>query len=225
MHECLQSTDRINVVVADKQALPQWVSLGEALAQARTGMAIWHWASNGNVQRPDVVLAAAGDHPTLETLAAAGLLRQFLPDLNLRYVNVGELNVLGDRSQYPHAPDDATFQEVFTEDRPVIFSFHGYPATVKLLLFDRPGAARVQIAGYTESGTTTTPFDMQVRNETSRYHLAMRVASAARGNPSVERNRDTLITYCLSKLDEHHAYIREHGVDLPEVTGWSWHHS
>jgi xylulose-5-phosphate/fructose-6-phosphate phosphoketolase len=83
----------------------------------------------------------------------------------------------------------------------------------------------VQIAGYTESGTTTTPFDMQVRNETSRYHLAMRVASAARGNPSVERNRDTLITYCLSKLDEHHAYIREHGVDLPEVTGWSWHHS
>jgi len=220
---CLTSKDKINLVIASKQPMPQWLSVDEAIDHCSKGATIWRWASSNNGERPDVVLAAAGVYPTNEVMAAAALLRVELPALRLRVVNVTDLLILEPESFHPHGLTQGTFDELFTADRPVIFNFHGYPAAVKQLLFDRPALGRFQVNGYIEEGTTTTPFDLFVQNRASRYHVVMQAArAAAKFNPQVAEQVEAVVSRYERKLAEHQAYIREHGVDPPEIADWKW---
>lgn len=220
LDHALRSTNRVNAIVADKRPIRQWLTLAEAVAQCRVGAGVWEFASDDN---PDVVLAAAGDYQTQESLAAIQLLKNLIHDIRVRFVNVSELNVLGVRDFYPNGLDDATFDALFPAGRKVVFSFHGYPGAVKQLLFDRPDSERFRVYGYIEKGTTTTPFDMLVRNNVSRYHLAIRaVTHAARVNPRVAEKEDLLVTTLQRMILEHRAYILEHGADPPEVSEWKW---
>jgi xylulose-5-phosphate/fructose-6-phosphate phosphoketolase len=220
---CLTSKDKINLVIASKQPMPQWLSVDEAIDHCSRGATIWRWASSNNGERPDVVLAAAGVYPTNEVMAAAALLRVELPALRVRVVNVTDLLILEPESFHPHGLTQGTFDELFTADRPVIFNFHGYPAAVKQLLFDRPAFGRFQVNGYIEEGTTTTPFDLFVQNRASRYHVVMQAARAAeKFNPQVAAQVEAVVSRYERKLAEHQAYIREHGVDPPEIADWKW---
>lgn len=216
----LQSTDRVNAIVADKRPIRQWLTYNEAKAQCERGAATWEFASNKN---PDVVLAAAGDYQTQESLAAIDILRKLAPDLKVRFVNVNELNVLGKPGFYSNGLDAKTFSKLFTFDKHVIFSFHGYPGSVKQLLFDRPISGRFHVYGYIEKGTTTTPFDMLVRNNISRYHLAIRaIKYGAWNNPKINKVAQSLIATLKSQINEHQAYIKEHGADPQEINDWKW---
>lgn len=217
---CLRSTNRVNVIVSDKQPIRQWLTYKEAQDQARVGAGVWDFASHEN---PDVVLAAAGDYQTQECLATILLLREIAPELRIRFVNVSELNVIGAAPFYPNALSQGQFEQLFTPDRQVIFTFHGYPGAVKQLLFDRPGAGRFHVYGYIEKGTTTTPFDMLVSNNVSRYHLAQRaIRHAAAVNPAVAAKANLLIARMEGKVLEHRAYILEHGRDPDDVDRWEW---
>ncbi len=216
---CLASAGYINLVIATKQPLPQWLSMDEAIAHNDAGASIWPWAGHGDPERPDVVLAGAGNVPTIEVLAAAKLLREEIPDLSVRVVNVVDLLVLDSVAGHPHRMDDAEFERLFTADRPVIFNFHGYPSAIHQLIYKRANPGRFHVRGYVEEGTTTTPFDMLVRNQTSRYHLlieALRRASgiASRAAPIIERYE--------RKLREHRRFIEQEGVDPPEIRDWTW---
>jgi xylulose-5-phosphate/fructose-6-phosphate phosphoketolase len=216
----LKSTDRVNIIVADKQPIRQWLTYDEAVAQSKTGASIWGFASD---EEPDVVLAAAGDYQTQEALATIHLLRTHVPDIKVRFVNVSELGVLGHDEFYGNSLEPQTFEDLFTPDRDVVFSFHGYPGAIKQLLFDRPNNARFHIYGYIEQGTTTTPFDMLVRNNVSRYHLAIRaVTHASKHNPKVARKAEELITLFRTKLAEHKEYIVRRGKDPDEIAKWVW---
>ncbi len=220
LDHALRSTNRVNAIIADKRPIKQWLSLKEAVEQCKAGASVWQFASQEN---PDVVLAAAGDYQTQESLAAIQLLRDLVPDLKARFVNVSELNVLGVRHFFPNGLDDLAFNALFPEERNVVFSFHGYPGAIKQLLFDRKRNERFHIYGYIEKGTTTTPFDMLVRNNVSRYHLAKRaILHAAAVNPKVAANAHLFTTMLESMTLEHRAYILEHGADPPEITGWKW---
>jgi xylulose-5-phosphate/fructose-6-phosphate phosphoketolase len=221
LDHCLQSTGYINLVVATKQPLPQWLTMEEASAHCDAGASIWEWASHGDLANPDVVIAGAGNIPTIEALAAAKLLREHMPDLSVRVVNVVDLLVLDSStgSQHPHGLGEDEFARIFTTDKPIIFNFHGYPTAIHQLVYRRPNPGRFHVRGYIEEGTTTTPFDMLVRNHTSRYHLAR---EALRRVPGITSRAMPVIDLMNQKLREHEHHIVQHGVDMPEIRDWRW---
>ncbi|MCW2702085.1 MAG: putative phosphoketolase, partial [Blastococcus sp.] len=218
---CLRSVDHVNLVVADKQSHLQYLTMTEAAAHCAAGASVWEWAGTESDQldEPDVVLAAAGDVPTMEVLAAAELLRQWVPWLRVRMVNVVDLMALLPPDVHPHGFTSEHFRRLFTDDADVVFAFHGYPRAVHQLLHGRPGAARFHVRGFEEQGTTTTPFDMVVLNRMSRYHLALDALRHARRVP---QGGEELAAHCRQMLDRHHGYIREHFEDMPEVRNWRW---
>lgn len=217
---CLKTWDRINVIIAGKQPEPQWLSMDEAIAHCEKGMGIWPWAGNEKPgKQPDVVMACAGDVPTMETLAAVDLLRQYLPDLSVRVVNVVDLMALQTRDQHPHGLEEQDFDAIFTRDRPVVFAFHGYPALVHRLAYQRNNHPNFHVRGFNEEGTTTTPFDMTVLNELDRYHLAQEAILRV---PGLQEKAADVLDKLQEKLAAHHAWVREYGEDIPEVRDWKW---
>ncbi|MCL6745398.1 phosphoketolase family protein [Kosakonia sp. R1.Fl] len=217
---CLKTWDRINVIVAGKQPAPQWLNLDDAAKHCAAGMGIWSWA--GNVQRnetPDVVMACAGDVPTMETLAAVDLLRHYLPELRVQVVNVVDLMALQTQDQHPHGLSEAAFEAIFTADKPVIFAFHGYPSLIHRLTYQRNNHRHFHVHGFMEEGTTTTPFDMTVLNELDRFHLAQEAILRV---PSLQGKADDILEDLAQKIAAHHQYVREYGEDLPEVQNWKW---
>jgi xylulose-5-phosphate/fructose-6-phosphate phosphoketolase len=216
---CLRSRDYVNLIVIDKQPQLQWLNMEEAIAHCTRGLSTWQWASNDHTVEPDVVLACAGDSPTLETVAAAWWLRQHLPELKVRVVNVVDLMMLYPPYLHPHGMDNATFVEHFTEGKPVVFAFHGYPRAVHEVMHGRPNVQRFHVRGFNEEGSTTTPFDMVVLNGMSRYHLCI---EAMRRATRLQALTPPLIAECNALLNKHHAYIRAHFEDMPEVRDWVW---
>ena len=218
----LLSTDYVNLVVVDKQPHPQYLTLEEARAHAEAGASRWDWAGNedtGGTADPDIVLACAGDIPTEETLAAAWLLQRHVPDARVRVVNVMDAMVLPPRDTHPHGLDDGTFSSLFTDSCDVVVAWHGYARSFHQLLHGRPNPERFHVRGYSQQGTTTTPFDMVVVNRMSRYHLAL---EALRRMPRQLPGAEALTDHCNRQLDAHADYIREHFEDLPEVREWVW---
>jgi xylulose-5-phosphate/fructose-6-phosphate phosphoketolase len=218
INHCLRSRNYVNVVVAGKQPEPTWLDIDDADRHCERGLGIWAWASNDDGD-PDVVLAAAGDVPTMEILAAADILRHELPDLRVRVINVVDLMRLEPDSRHPHGLPDAEFDAIFTTDRPVIFAYHGYPSLIHRLTYRRAGHHNFHVRGYQEEGTTTTPFDMLVRNDMDRFHLVIDVIDRV---PGLARRAAVLRQTMVDKLADHHAYVRESGQDLPEVRDWVW---
>ncbi len=216
---CLKSWNRINVIVAGKQPAPQWLSLDEAVRHCTAGIGMWEWASNDKGSEPDVVMACAGDVPTLETLAAVELLHRLLPDLKIRVVNVVDLMTLQPHSEHPHGLTDHDFDALFTTDKPVIFAHHGYPWLIHRLTYRRTNHDNFHVRGYKEEGTTTTPFDMVVRNDLDRFHLAADVIDRL---PRLGYTAAYAKQAIRDKLIDHAAYIREHGEDMPEIRNWRW---
>ena len=220
---CLQTTNYINLIIAGKQPMPQWLAMDEAIEHCRVGVSVWRWASTKEGEDPEIVLAGCGDSLTLEVMAAAQILREEVPQWRVRVVNVVRLTVLGIPQKYPPGLDEKQFQRIFPLDCPVVFNFHGYTAAIKQLVWERPQNDRFDINGYREEGTTTTPFDMQVRNRTSRYHLVIQTAEkVAKRNPAVAAKAEALIRKYEQRLREHHNYIRAEGNDPPEITNWQW---
>ena len=215
---CLRSRNYVNVVVAGKQPAPTWLDMDAAALHCARGLGIWEWASN-DAGDPDVVLAAAGDIPTMEVLAAADLLRTYLPNLRVRVVNVVDLMRLQPASEHPHGLPDPEFDAIFTTDRPIIFAYHGYPWLIHRLTYRRNGHENLHVRGYKEEGTTTTPFDMLLLNDMDRYHLVMDVIDRV---PGLGRRAATLRQEMVDKRAEHHAYVRSTGEDLTEITHWRW---
>ena len=218
---CLRSRHYVNVIIAGKQPAPQWLDMDAAAAHCARGLGIWTWASNEGADGPDVVLGCAGDVPTLETLAAVHLLRQHLPQLSIRVVNVVDLMTLQPEREHPHGLSDEAFDAIFTKDRPIVFAFHGYPWLIHRLTYRRTNHHNLHVRGYKEEGTTTTPFDMTVLNEIDRFHLALDVIARVPGlrdeptaKLAAERFREALV--------RHHDYIRANGDDMPEVRDWRW---
>jgi len=207
------------VIVAGKQPEPQWLSLDDATKHCAAGIGIWEWASNDRGTDPDVVMACAGDVPTLETLAAVEILRHHLPDLKLRVVNVVDLMTLQPHEEHPHGLTDPDFDALFTKDKPVIFAHHGYPWLIHRLTYRRTNHDNIHVRGYKEEGTTTTPFDMVVRNDLDRFHL---VSDTIDRLPQFVDAAAYVKQAMRDKLIEHKAYIRERGEDMPEVKEWRW---
>jgi xylulose-5-phosphate/fructose-6-phosphate phosphoketolase len=214
---CLRTWDRINVIVAGKQPSSQWLDMPAAIAHCEAGMSEWRWASSEG--EPDVVMACAGDVPTLETLAAVDLLGEILPELRVRVVNVVDLLALQTQQQHPHGKSETEFDALFTRDKPVVFAFHGYPNLVHRLTYQRNNHHNFHVHGFNEEGTTTTPFDMTVLNELDRYHLAL---SAIRHVPGVADRHPQAVDDLQQRLQKHHHYVREYGEDLPEIQHWVW---
>ncbi len=220
---CLQSTGYVNLVVANKNPMPQWLSMAEAIAHCRAGASVWSWASIDQGINPDIVFVGIGDSPTVEVLAAAHILRSEMPELRVRVVNVTDLLILEDKTAHPHGLDTEMFDALFTPNQPVIINFHGYPSVVKQLLFGRPNLGRFHINGYREEGTTTTPFDMHVRNRTSRYHLIMQaIKLASAQNPLVAVRAVSCVHHYEYILQDHQRFIQENGDDPAEITNWQW---
>jgi xylulose-5-phosphate/fructose-6-phosphate phosphoketolase len=216
---CLKSWNRINVIVAGKQPAAQWLSMDAAIKHCTAGIGIWEWASNDRGTEPDVVMACAGDVPTLEILAATDILRRCLPELKIRVVNVVDLMTLQPREEHPHGLADRDFDALFTKDKPVIFAQHGYPWLIHRLTYRRTNHRNIHVRGYKEEGTTTTPFDMVVRNDLDRFHL---VADVVDRLPRLGASAAYIKQMVRDKLIEHRDYICEHGDDLPEVKEWRW---
>ena len=214
---CFDSVDHLNAIVIDKHPQLQYLTMDEAAEHCRQGLGIWEWAGNDGEGDPDIVMACAGDIATQETLAAVDILRTYLPELAVRVVNVVDLMTL--RLDHPHGIDQDRFVELFTADRPVVFAFHGFRGVVHQLIHNRPETERFHVRGYQEEGTTTTPFDMTVLNQMSRAHLAL---DALRYLPDQRESAATLIGDLQALLQKHHAYIREHLDDIPEITQWTW---
>jgi xylulose-5-phosphate/fructose-6-phosphate phosphoketolase len=215
----LRSKDYVNVIVAGKQPCFDWLSMDEARVHCARGAGIWEWAGNEQGREPDVVLACAGDVPTQEVLAAAKLLRQHLPDLAVRVVNVVDMTRLLPKEEHPHGLAEAEFDGLFTADKPVIFAYHGYPWLIHRLAYRRRGHAHMHVRGYKEAGTTTTPFDMVVQNDLDRYRLVMDVIDRV---PGLAVRAATVRQAMADARARHHLHIRATGVDLPEVADWSW---
>lgn len=215
---CLRSRNYVNVVVASKHIRPQWLDMESAIKHCTEGIGIWEWASNDKGAEPDAVMACCGETPTLETLAAVTILREFLPELKLRVVNVVDLMKLQPKSEHPHGLSDSDYDSLFTRDRPVIFAFHGYPKLIHELTYRRTNR-NVHVRGYKEEGTITTAFDMRVQNDIDRFHLAQDVVDRL---PGLGTRGDYLKQFVRDKLVEHKQYISTHGEDLPEVRNWRW---
>ena len=216
---CLRSRSYVNVVVIGKQPAPQWLDMDAAVAHCTAGLGIWQWASNDQGGEPDVVMACCGDVPTLETLAAVDLLRQHLPDLKIRVVNVVDLMTLQPESEHPHGFSDEAFDAVFTKDKPIIFAFHGYPWLIHRLTYRRHNHDNLHVRGYKEEGTTTTPFDMTVMNDLDRFHLAGDVIARVPGLASKAEHAKLALR---NHLIEHKLYVARYGIDMPEIRNWQW---
>jgi xylulose-5-phosphate/fructose-6-phosphate phosphoketolase len=219
MDHCLRSRHYVNVVIAGKHPAPQWLPMPDAENHCAAGIGIWQWASNDGGDSPDVVMACCGDVPTLETLAAVSILREYLPDLKVRVVNVVDLMKLQAPSAHPHGLSDADFDAIFTPQSPVIFAFHGYPALIHRLTYRRTNHANFHVRGYQEEGTITTPFDMTVLNELDRFHLAM---SALDRLPQLGNAGMQLRILLSERLRAHSRYICQYGEDMPEIREWKW---
>ena len=215
---CLRSLDYINAIVAGKQREWQWLDIDAAVRHCALGAGVWEWASN-DAGAPDVVMACAGDVPTLETLAAVTLLRDYVPDIRIRVVNVVDLMVLEPPSEHPHGMEDRDFDELFTRDRPVIFAYHGYPTMIHKLTYRRKNHDNIHVRGYREEGTTTTPFDMVVLNNLDRYQLAL---DAIRRIPRLAGEVGKAAERYWTTMERHKLYVSEHGEDMPEVRNWKW---
>ena len=216
---CLRSRNFVNVIVAGKQRQPQWLDMDAAIKHCTAGIGIWDWASNDQGTDPDVVMAAAGDVPTLEVLAAVDILRRHLPDLKVRMINVVDLMTLQDKEEHPHGLSHKDFDTLFTTDKPIIFAYHGYPWLIHRLTYRRTNHRNLHVRGYKEEGTTTTPFDMVVRNDMDRFHL---VADVIDRVSRLGSRAAYLKQWIRNRHIEHKRYITEHGVDMPEITEWVW---
>ncbi len=216
---CLRSRDYVNIIVAGKQPEIQWLDMDAAVKHCSAGLGIWEWASNDEDGDPDVVMACAGDVPTLETLAAVDLLRQHFPELKIRVVNVVDLMTLQPRSEHPHGLSDKDFDIIFTPGKPTIFAFHGYPWLIHRLTYRRTNHAHLHVRGYKEEGTTTTPFDMVVRNDLDRFHLAEDVIDRV---PKLGSRAAYARQFIRDKLLDHKNYIHRYGQDMPEIRNWKW---
>jgi len=218
---CLRSRNYINVIVAGKQPALDYLSMDQAVLHCSRGVGIWEWASNDAGDLPDVVLACAGEIPTLETLAATAILRERLPELRVRVVNVVDLMRLQPETEHPHGMSDARFDALFTADRPVVFAYHGYPTLIHRLTYRRTNHHNIHVRGYNEEGTTTTPFDLLMMNELDRFHLVMDVIDRV---PSLRGRAAHLRQEMVDDRARARAYTREHGEDPPEISGWTWPH-
>ncbi len=216
---CLRSRNYVNVVVAGKQPMPQWLTMDQAVKHCTAGISIWDWASNDQGSEPDVVMACCGDVPTLETLAAVDILRRELPEVKVRVINVVNLMKLQDPREHPHGLSDKEFDIMFTTDKPIIFAFHGYPWLIHRLTYRRTNHNNLHVRGYKEEGTTTTPFDMVVLNDLDRFHLVEDVIDRV---PQLRAKAAYAKQAIDEKLIEHRQYICEHGNDMPEVRDWKW---
>jgi xylulose-5-phosphate/fructose-6-phosphate phosphoketolase len=216
---CLRSRNYVNVIVSGKQPERQWLDMDAAVKHCTAGIGIWEWASNDKGGKPDVVMACAGDVPTLETLAAVQMLRDEFPELRVRVVNVVDLMTLQPKSEHPHGLGDKDFDALFTRDKPIIFAFHGYPWLIHRLTYRRTNHHNLHVRGYKEEGTTTTPFDMVVLNDLDRFHLVGDVVDRV---PRLGARAAYVKQLIRDKLIDHKAWIHEHGEDLPEVRGWKW---
>ena len=217
--QCLRSRSLINVIVAGKQPALQFLDMDAAIRHCTAGIGIWEWAGNDQGVEPDVVMACAGDVPTLETLAAVHLLRRLAPEIKVRLVNVVDLMTLQPSAEHPHGLEDRDFDAIFTADKPVIFAYHGYPWLIHRLTYRRNNHGNLHVRGYKEEGTTTTPFDMVVMNDLDRYHLVMDVADRL---PKIAHRAAELKQAMRDKRAEHKRYITEHGEDMPEIRNWKW---
>jgi xylulose-5-phosphate/fructose-6-phosphate phosphoketolase len=217
--KCLRSRDFINVIVAGKQPQPQWLNMDAAIKHCSAGIGIWEWASNDQDTEPDVVMACAGDVPTLETLAAVDLLRQHVPELKIRVVNVVDLMTLQPKEEHPHGLPDKDFDSLFTTEKPIIFAYHGYPWLIHRLTYRRTNHKNLHVRGYKEEGTTTTPFDMVVLNDLDRFHLVSDVIDRV---PKLSRAGAYVKQFVRDKLIEHRQHITTYGEDMPEITDWKW---
>jgi xylulose-5-phosphate/fructose-6-phosphate phosphoketolase len=216
---CLRSRNYVNVIVAGKQPALQYLSMPDAVAHCTRGIGIWEWASNDEDAEPDVVLGCCGDVPTLETLAAAAILRERLPELKVRVVNVVDLMRLQPDTEHPHGLSDKEFDSVFTVDRPVVFAYHGYPWLIHRLTYRRTNHANLHVRGYKEEGTTTTPFDMVMLNDLDRFHLVIDVIDRL---PHLAGTADHLRQDMIDARLRARAYGREHGEDPPDIRDWTW---
>ncbi|MEO8313872.1 MAG: phosphoketolase family protein [Pseudomonadota bacterium] len=219
MDHCLRSRHYVNVVIAGKHPAPQWLDIVAAEQHCRQGIGIWHWACTCGDEAPDLVMACCGDVPTLETLAAVSILREHLPDLKIRVVNVVDLMKLQPQAAHPHGLSDSDFDEIFTADTPVIFAFHSYPALIHRLTYSRTNHHNIHVRGYNEEGTITTPFDMTVLNGIDRFDLAI---SAIDRLPGTGERGASLRLRLSTKLTDHRRYIETHGQDMPEIRDWTW---
>jgi xylulose-5-phosphate/fructose-6-phosphate phosphoketolase len=216
---CLRSRNYINVIVAGKQPAPQWLDMASAIRHCTQGLGIWTWASNDAGVEPDVVMGCCGDVPTLETLAAVDLLRRHVPEIKIRVVNVVDLMAMQPQSEHPHGISDTDWTALFTADKPIVFAFHGYPWLIHRLTYRRPHHDNMHVRGYKEEGTTTPPFDMTVRNEMSRFHLALMVLDRV---PKLANRTGHLRQHIKDRLVDHKRYICERGDDLPDIRDWRW---
>ena len=216
---CLRSRNLVNVVVAGKNLQPQWLDIDAAARHCKAGLGVWDWAGSDGGGEPDLVMACAGDVPTIETLAAARLLRSLAPWLKVRVVNVVDLMTLQQDGEHPHGLPDREFDAIFTRDKPILFAYHGYPWLIHRLTYRRANHGNLHVRGYKEEGTTTTPFDMVVLNDLDRFHLVMDAADRV---PALAGRAARLKQLMREKRAAHKEYIVRHGEDMPEVREWKW---
>lgn len=215
---CIRSKNYINVMVTSKHPRPQWLTMDEAVKHCTQGIGIWKWASNDENEEPDIVLSCCGDTPTLEALAAVTIMREYLPEIKIRFINVVDLMKLGTNTNHPHGLTDTEYNTLFTKDKPILFVFHGYPSLIQEILYHRENR-NLKVMGYLEEGTITTPFDMRVQNKIDRFHLVIEMINAL---PKLHNKGAYLSQLMYDKLVEHKQYIRENGIDLPEIRDWKW---